>query len=229
MPDFQFPLYIRGSKHVSNRRGVQRAIKSLKLYPLPVRTEAEACALEGVGSFTARRMLRSLGAPGLAAAGKQSDRENIEPPNLEASSSASSTDTRHDAPHRQQQQPHVGARALGSDDANDQLAGDTPCQARLAGSRFFRVPPLSLASNVSALREERGGRDAGSSGQATDVTPRRPTSRARREEIPVNEPEGIDREAELTSSRAPREFRGDWEAFLLVDNREHEHMSVQVR
>lgn len=85
--------------------------------------------------------------------------------------------------------------------------------------------PLSLASNFAALRgdEVDSGGGSGSGALAPDVTPKRPTSRARREEaVDGTGPSS-------TSSKAPRFFSGHWEAWLLVDNREREFMAMQVR
>lgn len=88
--------------------------------------------------------------------------------------------------------------------------------------------PLSLASNFAALSGDVDDNDndgAGAGGvQTPDVTPKRPTSRARREEGG----DGVGLSGISFSSKAPRFFSGEWEAWLIVDNREHDFMSMQV-
>ncbi|CAN0170074.1 unnamed protein product, partial [Phaeothamnion confervicola] len=48
------------------RLSVLRAIKSVKRYPLPIRTHEDACALEGVGGYIAQRMMRGMRDPSRA-------------------------------------------------------------------------------------------------------------------------------------------------------------------
>ena len=209
-------------------------MKSLERYPLPVTTEKEACALEGVGSFTARRMLRGLqlsapaagdasgAAGGSAGRTNRTDEENIEPtPSSSArggsrksktnkcGSAAASTaagccasSTSATSMLRMNLRPGGSAHVRGSGGG---------CTANTTGR------PLSLASNFAALRGDVDGDGA----RTTDLTPKRPTSRARREEVG-------DDAGNAFSSKAPKFFGGRWEAKLVVDNREHDFMSMQV-
>ena len=218
-----------------------RAMKSVRLYPLPIITEAEACALEGVGRFTARRMLLGLatstavngeadsrappGGPGGAGgpirapargARRANNEENIGP--LGSSSSASSRGgsktKRDDVLHASQ--PRIQPQAHSSS-SSDPLCNDATLRTAHGGRPRYANSerPLSLASNLSALRGDAGG------GRTPDVTPKRPTSRARTE---VDDDVGGG-----VSSQAPRFFSGRWKALLIVDNREHEFMSMQVK
>lgn len=215
-----------------------RAIKSVKLYPLPITTEAEACNLEGVGSFTARRMLKGLPpaatsttasaasrAPGKparcrappttasAAAGRTNDEENIEPRHV----SSVGNETTYAQPPGRRQAPidhSAGATCLATATRH---GGNSLLRPVGASARCSTQRALSLTANISALRGEEETR-------ALDVTPRRPTSRARREEG-----EGGSGVGKATSSEAPSSFSGHWVAWLIVDNREHECMSVQVK
>lgn len=194
------------------RHGLMRAMKSLKRYPLPITTEKEACALEGVGSFTARRMLRGL-PPARPepdnSGGRRTDEENIEP-------SGSSSSRGGGGGARKANNSSTGT--LSVTNSGSRLPSDTNSLLRMnlrVGSSAASTTggrPLSLASNFAALR--------GGVGEATpDVTPKRPTSRARREEAGGET---------VPSLKAPSFFSGQWEAWLIVDNREHEFMSVQV-
>lgn len=216
---------------------MKRAMKSVKLYPLPITTEAEACALEGVGPFIARRMLLGLatsavvngeadtggpGGPGgptrapARGARRANNEENIGP--LSSSSSASSRGgikTKRDDASQSRTQPQARSSSSSDPPRNDPALRTAHCgRPRDAYNNSER--PLSLASNLSALRGGAGG------GRTPDVTPKRPTSRARTEEVNDDVRGG-------TSSRAPRFFSGRWKALLIVDNREHEFMSMQVR
>lgn len=201
---------------------MKRAIRSVKLYPLPITNEAEACALEGVGSFTARRMLRCLpsrqtseilaGSGGSKRfhsqdvasnhpRGDPSDRENVRP-----DPAPHATQANHD-------QPRSSDNFCSSVDyCDDTLRG-------IGGSQ----PTYSLASMFSALLRDGGDNNsvANDDPDANDATPRRPTSRVRREEDVESCSEGL--------LPAPRAFSGRWEALLLVDNRERNFMSVKVR
>lgn len=224
-------------------------MRSLERYPLPVTSEKEACALEGVGSFTARRMLRGLSlssATPAAAAGSSSnnssssnrrgtsqDEENIEP--TPASSSSSST-TRSRNPNGKSNSTRgsssVTATASRCSSSNSNGAsilrmnlrpdGASGSHGRVRGRGAAK--PLSLASNFAALRGDVGddGGGVGGGAQTPDVTPKRPTSRARREEV------GDGAGLSGFYSKAPRFFSGEWEAWLIVDNREHDFMSMQV-
>ena len=96
---------------------------------------------------------------------------------------------------------------------------------RGTGGRRNPQITFSLAARLSALRRDGGcesGGVAGDGDDAADVTPKRPTSRVRREE------EEVDDSSEALLP-APRFFSGSWEALLLVDNRERDFMSVKVR
>lgn len=229
-----------------------RAMKSIKRYPLPVTTEKEACALDGVGSFTARRMLRGL-LPAASAAtdgndSRINDEENIEP-SCRTSASASSRGA-----SRKTNNNSSSSRVCGSSSASS--SGGAGCRASFNSNNSssnitsgllrmnLRVDgslrgnsvnnsrsigsggTMSLTSNFAALRggDVAHGGDRGV--QTPDVTPKRPTSRARREEVGGG---GITAGGQLFSSKAPRVFSGHWEAWLLVDNRENEFMSMQVR
>lgn len=95
---------------------------------------------------------------------------------------------------------------------------------------------VSLAANLSALRgDEEGDTVAGGGLLTSDVTPRRPKSRARLAPGKDMQGNAIGGGGGATGSlpdldtEAPRFFSGTWEAILIVDNREHECMSVQVR
>ncbi|CAM9328386.1 unnamed protein product, partial [Laminaria digitata] len=224
------------------RHGIKRAMKSVKLYPLPITTEAEACALEGVGPFIARRMLLGLatsaavngeadsrrggaggpGGPGgstRAPARRANNEENIGPSSLSSSSSGSSrggSKTKRDDVHpRTKLQDN--SSSTNSDPLRDNDATTLPPRTAYYSGRHLNANnserPLSLASYVSALRGEEGG------GRTPDVTPKRPTSRARTE-VSGDIGGGV-------SSKAPRFFSGRWKAMLIVDNREHEFMSMQ--
>lgn len=220
-------------------------MKSVKLYPLPITTEAEACALEGVGPFIARRMLLGLatsaavngeadnrgppggpGGPGepirapARGARRANNEENIGP--LGSSSSASSRGgggkTKRDDVRLHASQPWTQLQDHSSSSSDP--ARNDPTLRTAHGGRPRRANnserPLSLASNLSALRGDAGG------GRTPDVTPKRPTSRARTEEVGDDVGRGV-------PSQAPRFFSGRWKALLVVDNREHEFMSMQVR
>lgn len=209
---------------------MRRAIKSVKLYPLPVTTEAEACALEGVGRFTARRMLLGLattsaaavnggvdsrGPPGgaRAPARRADDEENIGPLSSSSSSRGGGKSKRDGVvlasqPRTQQLQASYSSSAGLRDD--EALSAEAHVGGRRRNATSER-PFLSLASNLSALR---GG------AQTPDVTPKRPTSRARTE--------GGDGVGVGFSTRAPRFFSGSWQAMLIVDNREHAFLAMQV-
>lgn len=218
-----------------------RAIKSVKLYPLPITTEAEACNLEGVGSFTARRMLKGLLPPaatpaatasrpasrarakparcrttGDAATSRANDEENIEPRHV---SSCLGNELAYSQQGLRQAQLDLAAGSACSLSTASRDQGDSLFRPVGASARRATQPVLSLAANMSALRGE-------DEACALDVTPRRPTSRARREEEGEGD-NGVGEEA--WSSDAPRYFSGRWEAWLIVDNREHEYMSVQVK
>ncbi|CAN0494382.1 unnamed protein product [Ectocarpus sp. 8 AP-2014] len=193
-----------------------RAMKSLKRYPLPITTEKEACALEGVGSFTARRMMR-----GLPPAGPEPDNSNgvrrTDEENIEPSGSSSSRGGGGGGGARKSSNNSTGTSSVTNAGAGSRLTSDTNSLLRMnlrVGSSATTTTggrPLSLVSNFAALR--------GGGGETTpDVTPKRPTSRARREEAGGET---------LRSSKAPSFFIGQWEAWLIVDNREHEFMSVQ--
>lgn len=227
-----------------------RAMKSIKRYPLPVTTEKEACALEGVGSFTARRMLRGLLLPAAAATdngggggndSRRTDEENIEPSYRTSASSSSSSSSSRGASRKTN--TNSSSRMCGSSASSSGGAG---CRASSNNSSItsgllrmnLRVDSssnnsgsvgsggaMSLTSNFAALRG--GGVAPGGDGgtQTPDVTPKRPTSRARREEVSGSITAG----GQLLSSKAPRVFSGHWEAWLLVDNRENEFMSMQVK
>lgn len=203
-----------------------RAIKSIKLYPLPVTTETEACALEGVGSFTARRMLRGLpqppanntapacgardsGAPSVRGS-RRLDEENIEPP-WDASSPTGKE--KHSSRPSAARQPPGGGLAAGACSTADNRNNAAFC----SGSGSDNGRSFSLAANFSALRGEDDDDGAGSP-QTPDITPRRPASRARTGDGGFG----------MAPSAAPPYFDGPWEAVLLVDNREHEFLSVQV-
>lgn len=199
---------------------MKRAIRSVKLYPLPITNEAEACALEGVGSFTARRMLRCLpstqtnGSGGSKRVqrhdvagnhphGDPSDRENVRP-----DPAPHATQANHD-------QPRSSHNFCSSVDYwDDTLRG--------LGESRNPQPTYSLASMFSALLRDGSGNSsvANEDPDANDATPRRPTSRVRREEDVESSNEGL--------LPAPRAFSGRWEAMLLVDNRERNFMSVKV-
>lgn len=230
-----------------DRHGLKRAMRSLERYPLPVTTEKEACALEGVGSFTARRMLRGLSLAtggGNKSSSNSSSRsrgtgqgeENIEPTQASSSSSAGS------ARGRSKQASNNSSRAYGSSFAmaagccsssNNNKNGNGSSMLKMnfcpdgashshgTGAAKHPNRPLWLASNFAALRGNAGGDDGGGA-QTPDVTPKRPTSRARREEVG----DGVGLSG--FSSKAPRLFSGEWEAWLIVDNREHDFMSMQV-
>ena len=220
-------------------------MKSVKLYPLPITTEAEACALEGVGPFIARRMLLGLatsaavngevdsrgppGGPGdpggppraLVRGARHADNdENIGP--LESSSSASSrgggSKNKRDDVRLRGPQPRTQFQAHSSSSSDPSRYDPTLRTAHGGRPRGANNSerPLSLASNLSALRGDAGG------GRTPDVTPKRPTSRARTEEVGDDVGRGV-------SSQAPCFFSGRWKALLVVDNREHEFMSMQVR
>eukprot|EP00752_Nemacystus_decipiens_P012538 g11106.t1 len=223
---------------VKLRHGLKRAMRSLERYPLPVTTEKEACALEGVGSFTARRMLRGLSSSSAASAGVSSsdnrstanDEENIEP--TRGSSSSSSTIAR-------SRKPSGNCRSDGNSTCGSSAVAASGCRSSSSNSssvlRMNLRPdgahrhgrgrdaarpsgkPLSLAHNFAALRGDDDVDDSGA--QTPDVTPRRPTSRARIEEV-GGAIDGF-------SSKAPRFFSGEWEAWLIVDNRENDFMSMQ--
>lgn len=216
-----------------------RAIKSVKLYPLQITTEAEACALEGVGSFTARRMLRGLAAQSVAI--NTAGNKNAPCPSNRSGTLANSSGICHFDEENVEPQsgPSRGGRkgknALLSCARKPQPAGSERSSSSNAekivnpygektNTAYRSAAPsqraFSLAASLSVLREEEGGEADGSS--TADVTPRRPTSRARMEG--VGETYSI-----AMASEAPRFFSGRWEAWLIVDNREHEFMSVQVR
>lgn len=217
-------------------------MRSLERYPLPVTTEKDACALEGVGSFTARRMLRGLSsaAPTTSSSanmrsnsnnsrGPGQDEENVEPTRTSSSSSAAAGSAR-----GRSKKPSSASRGRFSSTNPNENGSSSLLRMNLradSGSRSHERGaagagplgrPLSLASNFAALRGDVG--DSGGGVQTpVDVTPKRPTSRARREEVG----EGIGLGG--FSSKAPRFFTGDWEAWLIVDNREHDFMSMQVK
>ncbi|CAM9249782.1 unnamed protein product [Ectocarpus sp. 4 AP-2014] len=197
---------------VKLRHGLMRAIKSLKRYPLPITTEKEACALEGVGSFTARRMLRGLPPagpePDNSSGVRRTDEENIEP---------SGSSTFRGGGARESCNNSTGTSSVTNAAAGSRLPSYTNSLLRMNLRVGSNAPtttgsrPLSLASNFAALR--------GGGGETTpEVTPKRPTSRPRREEAGGET---------VRSSKAPSFFSGQWEAWLIVDNREHEFMSVQ--
>lgn len=203
------------------RHGLMRAMKSLKRYPLPITTEKEACALEGVGRFTARRMLRGLPlagpepdkSSGVIIRRTDEDEENVEP------SGSSSSRGGGGGGARKASNDSTRSSSVTNAGAGSRLPSDTNSLLRMnlrVGSSATTTTggrSLSLASNFAALR--------GGGGETTpDVTPKRPTSRARREEAGGET---------VRSSKAPSFFSGQWEAWLIVDNREHEFMSVQVR
>ncbi|CAM9433853.1 unnamed protein product [Pylaiella littoralis] len=227
---------------VKLRHGLMRAMKSLKRYPLPVTTEKEACALEGVGGFTARRMLRGLlpaaapatgnngGGGGGGNSSRRTDEENIEPCRTTSSSSSSSRGG-------SRKTNTDGSRACGTSalssgagcraSSNNSASGLLRMNLRVDGGGNSRGVgsggTLSLASNFSALRGDVADGGGGGGVQTPDVTPKRPTSRARREEIDGGATAG----GQPFQSKAPRYFTGYWEAWLLVDNRETAFMSMQ--
>ncbi|CAM9424939.1 unnamed protein product, partial [Scytosiphon promiscuus] len=239
---------------VKLRHGLLRAMKSLQRYPLPITTEKEACALEGVGTFTARRMMRGLTSPAPAtderssiSSSRTSNEENIQPSRASSASSApasssvgagrtanrNKSSTSGCAPSCRTSSS-TGSSCCASSvgkSARDNTSllrmnlrvGDGSSRSRSnsnnnTGSGIMRIGgcPLSLASNFAAIRGDVGTGGA----QTPDVTPKRPTSRARREEVD-------DGAALMEASKAPRFFSGHWEAWLIVDNREHEFMSMQ--
>lgn len=223
---------------------MKRAIKSLKLYPLPITTEAEACALEGVGSLTARRMLRGLKAslPSHEPRGGSSHHatprgldsntcheENIEPQTVPRGTGAERG--REKRINEKRTRPAASRLPGGELSSNAGAWNSTLLRTNINGSndRNNRVSPhqrFSLAANLFALR----GEDVNTAARNADGTPRRPTSRARRE--PGVSRIGADMEmgvGNAASSEAPALFVGQWEAWLIVDNREHECLSVQVR
>lgn len=209
-------------------------MRSLERYPLPVTTEREACALEGVGSFTARRMLRGLslamGGGNNSSSSSNSNsnsrrtgqgEENIEPSRASSSAApaaaAGSARGRSRKPNTTSNSSSTGccSNNTGSAILRMNLRPDGARYSHSRGKATRTGRPLSLASNFAALRGDVGA-------QTPDVTPKRPTSRARREEIG----DGVGLSG--FSSKAPRFFSGDWEAWLIVDNREHDFMSMQV-
>lgn len=215
-------------------------MKSLKRYPLPITTEKEACALEGVGTFTARRMMRGLlsAAPapdecthGSSDSGiRRTNEENIEPSRAPPGggrqanrNNSSSNSGSHDLSCRTASATGRASKAENSTSDDTSLlrinlrVGNTSSSNTGSDATAVAGRPLSLASNFAALRGDSGV-------QTPDVTPKRPTSRARREEVDDDDGGG----ALVASSKAPRFFSGHWEAWLIVDNREHEFMSMQV-
>ncbi|CAM9782172.1 unnamed protein product [Ectocarpus fasciculatus] len=206
---------------VKLRHGLMRAMKSLKRYPLPITTEKEACALEGVGRFTARRMLRGLPPAGPepddSRCCRRTDEENIEPSGSSSSRGGGGGGGGAGGARKGSTKSAATSSVAGY---SSRLPSDTNSLLRMnlrvgsgATSSTAGGRPLSLASNFAALRD--GG------GETTpDVTPKRPTSRARREEAAAGG-------ETVRSSKAPSFFSGQWEAWLIVDNREHEFMSVQ--
>lgn len=247
-----------------------RAKKSLKLYPLPITTESDACALEGVGNFTARRMLRGLAATTSTTSVSRSagscrssningdddarDEENVEPltQSLISPTKRCARQWQREQQQEQQQRARLVDPTNRSDnnivldntnnnsdgnsytsDDNGNCDNDIIGRSALFSSRPQHRPGFSLASNISALRRENDVTDSeddsdyGGSPRTPDVTPRRPTSRARRGKTAGKEKEVNDGRVGATSE-APKVFVGMWEAFLVVDNREHECTSVQV-
>lgn len=243
-----------------------RAIRSVKLYPLPITTAVEACELQGVGSFMARRMLtglarakapdqnRSTRIPGSGANRSQhqdQDQENVAPCIL----SLSRAEEQSGKPARSQKPgPRLPAEGDNPDEVarydNERTAkGRIPRNSQRSSenaaddnSRRVSRPlaGISLAANLAALRDE-DDLDATAGGPLTpDVTPRRPASRARREQEDLigGKENGRLRNSKqraggagslISETDAPRFFSGCWEAVLIVDSREHECMSVQVR
>lgn len=233
-----------------------RAMKSLKRYPLPITSEKEACDLEGVGSYTARRMMRGFQAASAAPPGnerehadgdsyRRNDVENIEPSStslafrnedINASRGQDSDSTGNSNSFsgcaRGSSWRTSAAAGSGCHAANtDNRSGGHTSLLRMnfcsgsgnrsdsmgGGATEMNSPPLpSLAANFAALRDTDGA-------QTPDVTPKRPASRARREEAGGGGGGGA-----VLFSKAPKYFFGQWEAWLLVDNREHQFMSMQV-
>ncbi len=211
-------------------------MKSLERYPLPVTTEKEACALEGVGSFTARRMLRGLQAMAAPTAGNSSgtaagsavrtnrtDEENIEPT---TSSSARGGGRKSKTTGGSAAAAAAGGCASSTNTTsmlrmNLRPGGSAHSRGNGGGATNTAGEPLSLASNFAAMRGGVDGEGEGEGARTPDVTPKRPTSRPRREEVG-------DDTRNTFSSKAPRFFSGQWEARLIVDNREHGFMSMQV-
>lgn len=244
-----------------------RAMKSVKLYPIAITTEAEACALAGVGSFIARRMLKGLtsAAPQTGSSeGQQQqpqqqqdqlqhlqqehDRENVAPVDhhrqasssppsrskvqIPAAAAATAVQHRSNPCLHQDHSPTHSGYCSRPDGAN---MSNTYADANTGSNGFQRVllpgAGVSIAANLSALR----GGIIPDDPLTPDVTPRRPTSRARREPEEDVDLEGVGRgrvgalgALPEVDTDAPRIFCGRWEAVLIVDNREHESVSVQV-
>ncbi|CAM9335655.1 unnamed protein product, partial [Discosporangium mesarthrocarpum] len=188
------------------RYGVLRAIKSVQRYPLPITTEAEACSLEGVGAFTARRMLQGMtGGSGVMIralpGGRVPGDEGVE---------------------EIENIPPIGIRGQGLQRPLQSAA--KACGVRGLIPRSSLPLSTSLARNILALTsEEDYVGDDGCGGdmpqETDDHTPRRPKTRARTG--------SIRHEAEEECAAPPRVFAGSWEAVLLLDNREYNCMSVQ--
>lgn len=196
---------------------MKRAIRSVKLFPLPITNEAEACALEGVGSFTARRMLRCLPSthPNGSGGSKRIQRKDVAGNHLHGDPSDRENVRPDPAPHADHDQPRASHNFCSSVDYWDNTL-------RGVGGSGNPQPTYSLASMFSTLLRDGGDNSnmANEDPDADDATPRRPTSRMRREEDVERSSEGL-----LT---APRDFSGRWETMLLVDNRERNFMSVKV-
>lgn len=220
-----------------------RAMKSLKRYPLPVTTEKEACALEGVGSFTARRMMRGLpaaSAPSKDGSGgnnsRRTDEENIHPCHSSSSSSSrgASRKTNTDSGHAcgsSSSSSGAGCRPSNNNGTSGALlrmnlrvdSSSSSSTITSTSRSMGSGGTVSLSSNFAALRGDVS--EDGGGAQTPDVTPKRPTSRARREEVGGG---AAAAGRQVLSSKAPSFFSGHWEAWLLVDNRENDFMSMQV-
>lgn len=163
-------------------------------------------------------MLCGLNA-GLAAAEIQHDLENIEPHDTHARPTSSST-----------KPLDCGQQQCGRPlHENENVDNRPPRQLESRhppNSRVFRQLPVSLGSQLAALGEEED--DTPGILHTPDITPRRPTSRARREEQRGVELRSDPLSTSSPSTEAPSIFSGRWEAVLMVDNREHECMAVQV-
>ncbi|CAN0311888.1 unnamed protein product [Ectocarpus sp. 6 AP-2014] len=148
---------------VKLRHGLMRAMKSLKRYPLPITTEKEACALEGVGSFTARRMLRGLlpvgPEPDNSSGVRRTDEENIEP-------SGSSSSRGGGGGARKSSNNSTGTSSVTNAGAGSCLASHTNCRSLLrmnlrvgssatttTGGRPRRWFPISPRFAVAADRQ----------------------------------------------------------------------------